>query len=118
MISLDDMRRQLREKFEKLKSDNNPLVFASWRDRRCGITEEHREILKEWFGLQNKYLEKLPKKLQGTYHPAIEVGLSMENAMDVARELSKYPYSHMPYIAEKVQFLRNRLEDLVEAGCL
>ena len=118
MTSLADMRLELREKYERLKSDDDRRVYAPWRDRRCAITEEHKQVLKRWFELQNELLEPLPKKLQGTYHPAIEVGLAMENAMDVARELSRYPYSHMPYIDEKIKFLRNRLENLVEAGCL
>ena len=117
-MSLADMRRELREKYEKLKSDDDRRVYAPWRDRRCAITEEHKQVLKRWFELQNELLEPLPKKLQGTYHPAIEVGLAMENAMDVARELSRYPYAHMPYIDEKIKFLRNRLENLVEAECL
>ena len=117
-MSLEDMRRELRERFENLKSDNSRTVYLSWRDRKCGITEEHKEILKRWFMLQNKFLEPLPKRLQGTYHPAIKIGLAMENAMDTARELSKYPYSHMPYIDEKIRSLRNRLEELVEMGCL
>jgi hypothetical protein len=63
-------------------------------------------------------LERLPKKLQGTYQPAIEIGLAMENAVDVARELSKYPYSHIPYIEEKIRFLENKSAELAEMGCL
>lgn len=76
------------------------------------LTAEHREILKKWFKLQDELLEPLPKKLQGTYHPAIDVGLAMEHAMDIARELSKWPYTHLPYIEEKLRFLESRMEDL------
>lgn len=103
---------------ETIKKLLNRSVYASWRNKKCAITEKHKKLLHEWFERQNKFLEPLPKKLQGTYHPAIEVGLAMEHAMDIARELSKYPYSHMPYIEEKMGFLRNRLEELICMGCL
>jgi len=117
MTSLDEMRRELQERYENLKS-NNGTIYLSWRDEKCGITKEHKKVLERWKMLQNQLLEPLPKKLQGTYHPAIEIGLAMENAVDIARELSKYPYSHMPYIEEKIEHLNNRLEELVKIGCL
>jgi len=72
------------------------------------LNEQDKKILKDMCKLQDKYLEKLPKKLDNR-----TLGMLLEENMDILRELSCSKVPDPSYIREKTCKM---LDDLHKLG--